>query len=104
MILINAKEAAEGKIKLQDDDPEIVGYMLEYMYEGDYRVISKFKEYPYWVRVERNKKMAKAEQESNQGLYGHDLWMWRVSRRYFSEIENGLPDGWNDVSLVSYIG
>lgn len=34
------KEAEENKIDLQEDEAEIIGYMLQYLYEGDYTLPS----------------------------------------------------------------
>ncbi|KAH4862491.1 hypothetical protein HBH75_015400 [Parastagonospora nodorum] len=43
------KEAEEAKIDLTEDDPEIVEYMLRFMYERNYRLPSDDMPGPHWV-------------------------------------------------------
>ncbi|EAT89577.1 hypothetical protein HBH56_016670 [Parastagonospora nodorum] len=43
------KEAEEAKIDLTEDDPEIVEYMLRFMYERNYRLPSDDVPGPHWV-------------------------------------------------------
>jgi hypothetical protein len=47
-----AQEAAESKIDLPDDEPEIVEYMLRYMYERDYRMPSEDILGPHLILIE----------------------------------------------------
>ena len=48
-LLIGVQEAEEAKIDLTEDDPEIVEYMLRFMYERNYRLPSDDMPGPHWV-------------------------------------------------------
>ncbi|KAF2822946.1 hypothetical protein CC86DRAFT_409720 [Ophiobolus disseminans] len=46
------KEAEEGKIDLADDEPEIVKYMIQYLYELDYHIPSELIEGPWAFQLD----------------------------------------------------
>jgi hypothetical protein len=50
LMLTQGREAKERSIDLPDDEPEMVGYMLRFMYERDYRLPSDDAPRPFWTR------------------------------------------------------
>jgi len=46
------KEGEEGKIDLADDEPEIVKYMIQYLYELDYHIPSEQVKGPWACQVD----------------------------------------------------
>ncbi|KAL1596462.1 hypothetical protein SLS60_009108 [Paraconiothyrium brasiliense] len=49
------KETTEGVIDLSNDDPDVVGCMIQFMYEVDYQLPSDSDPGPWWIRVDWKK-------------------------------------------------
>jgi hypothetical protein len=50
LALTHEQEAEERSIDLPTDDPEIVGYMLRFIYQRDYQLPSDDAPRPFWIR------------------------------------------------------
>jgi hypothetical protein len=85
-VLICPKEAAEAKIDLKDDDPEIVGYLLDYMYQGDYGAACDGSHHR-WMQIAWDSDSMEAA--GRRKLYKWDNFVYLTTRRLFSEEENG---------------
>ncbi|KAF1978713.1 hypothetical protein BU23DRAFT_186363 [Bimuria novae-zelandiae CBS 107.79] len=79
------KEAVEAKVGLPEDHPEIVEYMIQYMYQQDYRVPSDDSTEPLWIKM--NWEKAKLSTGSKPTMTARDRFKfdghyWRWSAKY----------------------
>lgn len=81
------QEAEEGKIDLHDDDPEIVEYMLRFMYEGDYRLPSDEAPRPFWIHWDNSLKLKMEGQE----FRWIEVALWRRSGALLQSIHTKWP-------------
>jgi hypothetical protein len=86
-VLSYAKEAEEARIDLKDDDPESVGYLLDYMYGGDYAATDNSSHWLQvaWHSTERPILVLKSIK------YSWDRWLSEMTRRSPSE------EPWHDL-------
>jgi hypothetical protein len=77
-VLIYAKEAEEGRIDLKDDDPETVGYLMDYMYEGDYVATG---DNDRWLQVAWHGNKRLFPRKDPIQWYGCDHWLFKMTRQ-----------------------
>jgi hypothetical protein len=76
-VLTYAKEAGEARIDLKDDDSETIGYLLNYMYEGDYSATG---DNDRWLQIAWHAAESPIPSEKYD-LYKWDRWIFEKSRR-----------------------
>jgi hypothetical protein len=77
-VLIYAKEAEEGRIDLKDDDPETVGYLMDYMYEGDYVAAGDNNR---WLQVAWHGTRRLFSSRKPIQSYDWDHWLFKTTRK-----------------------
>jgi hypothetical protein len=76
-VLSYAKEAEEARIDLKDDDPETIGYLLDYMYHGDY---SDTGDNDRWLQVAWHATERPVPGKKSR-VYIWDHWLFKMTRQ-----------------------
>ena len=97
-MLVCSKEAANSKIDLKDDDPEIVGYLLDYMYRGNYDVACDPSGY-HWLQFDWSSEKMKHIDQSNR--YKYDYFFYEISREVPELVKSHLLMVASEVSWKS---
>ncbi|KAJ4352007.1 uncharacterized protein N0V89_007353 [Didymosphaeria variabile] len=87
------KEATEGVLNLPNDDPDIVGCMIQFMYELDYQLPSDKDPGPWWIRMDWRKVGDSPCPDMLAGILkkAWDMSCWKVSAKHMTALAEKHP-------------
>lgn len=84
------REAEEWKIDLADDEPEIVKYLIQYLYELDYHLPSEKLPGPWLVQFDWDATRSYADRIGNLSSLGKkrkmDKLLWQLSATFMANV------------------
>jgi hypothetical protein len=90
LALTQEQEAEERSIDLPTDDPEIVGYMLRFMYQRDYQLPSDDAPRPFWIRWKTRTKNLNAP--AQEWLRAMETAVWSHSSEALEKLHEQRSD------------